>query len=436
MSGATMFWVYRYILVTSYLIISCVCFDKTSFHNTADYLIQASRLMSKPYMWTRAQMARLYSPFTPGEFGQKDTLLGEVIYRNVLAETIWHMLPHAFIVGELAIGPRYMSYALRDDSYHFLEGTREPIAHSDRAFSLMNMNICFLPGELPLLFGGVSSAAERIDQIAALIKENDPDVLCLYEAHEVDSTYSLYEALKDEFAYFYVDIGPDWMEFNSGLFVASKFAISDVNFKPFQYLGMQSQINKGYFEFTIHDDEKPLAKIYSTHLQPYREKSDVTIRIEELHELVRDIESEHTEIPHYPIILCGDFNIPWGTSEYERSRIEDFFYNAFGNTITEVNEDTRTYSGLLGDLRWKSVNTALLRGGTSNDYFEIVDYMLVFNKTDKMVVNTERVDTFDTHFPSGALSDHHALLTTIYVGDLTLTNAQGTSTKQRQQSAK
>ncbi|MEM1283665.1 MAG: endonuclease/exonuclease/phosphatase family protein, partial [Chlamydiota bacterium] len=353
----------------------------------------------------------------------------EVFYRSLLAETIWHMFPHAFIVGELAIGPRYISYTLRDESYHFIKGGKEPIAHSDRAFTLMNMNICFLPGELPLLFGGVSPAAERIDKIAALIRENNPDVLCLYEAHEVDSTYSLYEALKDDFAFFYLDIGPDWMEFNSGLLVASNFPVSDENFKPFQYLGMQSQINKGYFEFTIHDDEKPLAKIYTTHLQPYRKNSDINIRIGQLHELVRDIESEHTEIPHDPIMLCGDFNIPWGTKEYERSKIEDFFYNNFGSKISEVNEETRTYSGLLGDLRWKSVDTALLRGGSSNLYFEIVDYLLVFNKTDKMVIDTERVETFDTHFPGEALSDHHGLLTTIYVGDQTITNAQESSTK-------
>jgi endonuclease/exonuclease/phosphatase family metal-dependent hydrolase len=412
-----MFGIYRYILVTSYLIISCVCFDKIALNNAADFLIQTSRAMSKPYMWTRVQMARLYSPFTPGEFGQYDTLMGEVLYRNILAESLWHMFPQAFIVGELAVGPRFLSYALRGDSYHYLKGNREPITHSDRTFTLMNMNICFLPAELPLLFGGVASSAERVDKVASLVKEHEPDVLCLYEAHEVDSTYALYEALKDDYAYFYVDIGPDLMEFNSGLFVASKFAVKDVNFKPFQYLRMQSQINKGYFEFTILDDDKPLAKIYTTHLQPFREKSDVNIRIQELHELVKDIHTEHSEVPYYPIILCGDFNIPWGTKEYVRSEIEETFYNDFGSKIDQINEDTRTYSALLGDQRWKTVDKTLLKEGSSNDYFEIVDYMLVFNKTDKMLIDTERIETFNTHFPGHAISDHHALMTTIYIGD-------------------
>lgn len=413
-----MFGSCRYLLVALYLVFSSPNFDKLTLQSAADFFIHTSRLMSKPYMWTRARLARLYSPFTPGEFGQSKTLWGEAFERMILAETIWYVLPNACIIGELAAAPRFLSYALRGEAHQFFKGAKEPIACSQRTFSIMNMNICFLPAELPLLFGGVSAAAERVERLARFIKEQDPDVLCLYEAHEVDSTYALYEALKDNFAYFYIDIGLDWMEFNSGLFVASKFAVSDANFKPFQYLGMQSAINKGYFKFTIHDSDQPLANIYSTHLQPYREKNDVNIRIQELHELIKDITFEHKQVPYYPILLCGDFNIPWGTTEYGRSKIAEVFYNDYGSKISAVNEETRTYSALLGDTRWKCINPALLEGGSSNDYFEIIDYALVFNKTDKMVISTKRVEAFSPHFPSDALSDHHALLTTIYVGDL------------------
>lgn len=407
----------RYILIASYLIASTISLEKITFAQLADVFIQTSRLMSKPYMWTRARMARLYSPFTPGQFGQRESVISELIYRAVLAETVWNMFPQTLIIGELAAAPRFLSYTLRDATQDEIKGDKEPVSHSHRTFTLMNMNICFLPAELPLLFGGVSSAAERVDNLTAFIKEHDPDVLCLYEAHEVDSTYALCEALKDNYAYFYVDIGPSWLELNSGLFVASKFAMTDVKFKPFQYLGMQSQINKGYVEFTIHDKERPLATIYSTHLQPYRKKCDINIRIQELQELVKEIQFAHNEIPYYPIVLCGDFNIPWGTEEYKRSKIDEFFYNDYGSKIKEVNEDTRTYSALLGDERWKNIDEKLLNGSGSNEYFEIIDYLLVFNKTDKMSVYTDRIEAFDTNFPDMALSDHHALFTTIYVGD-------------------
>lgn len=369
-------------------------------------------------MWTRAKLARLYSPFTLGKFGQQDTLLKEILYRNILAESLWYMFPQAIIIGELALGPRYLSYALRGNSYHHIKGNLPTRSPQNRKFTLMNLNICFLPAELPLLFGGVKPSSERVEEIANFIKEKHPDVLCLYEAHEVDSTYSLYEALKDEFAHFYIDIGNDFLEFNSGLFVASKFAINDVNFKPFQYIGMQEQINKGYFEFTIEDQKKTLAKIYTTHLQPYRKNCDVNIRIKELQELVKDIRFEHDEVPFYPIVLCGDFNIPWGTCEYQRSNIDQDFYNNFGVNTKTINEDSRTYSALIGDLRWGTVDKSLLNTkNTSNKYFEIVDYALIFNKTDKMFVTTERVTTFDTNNPDSALTDHHGLITTISIGD-------------------
>ena len=58
---------------------------------------------------------------------------------------------------------------------------------------------------------------------------------------------------------------------NSGLFVASKYEITNPKFKPFQYREMQDHINKGYFEFNVVDNSRVLAKIYTTHLQPYRQ---------------------------------------------------------------------------------------------------------------------------------------------------------------------
>lgn len=405
-----------YIVIATYLQMAAFLVGTPSIKTSSDLLIESSRFMSRPYMWTRAKLARLYSPFTPSAFGQNDSLVLEGIERNLLAYTLWHTLPLAATVGELAPIPRYLSYEIRETPFHKIHGAIPKKVENPDQFTLMSLNICFLPGELPLLFGGVSEARKRVKPLINLIKKEDPDMLSLYEAHEVDSIYALYEGLKENYAFFYIDIGPDFMEFNSGLFIASKYELDEVNFKPFQYLGMQEQINKGYFEFTVKGKETPLAKIYATHLQPYRKKSDTNIRLKELEEIVQDIQGEFPIPPTYPILVTGDFNIPWGSEEYTHSLIGEHFIDTYGESVAELDEATRTYSAQLGDKRWNSNDIALLETDRPNPYFEIVDYVLLMQPT-QHEVHTVRVETFDTEMPTDALCDHHGLFSTIILND-------------------
>lgn len=380
----------------------------------ADFFLDISKYMSKPYMWVRSSFSRLYTPFSLGQFGQFDSIFSEIAYRNMLFEVLLSVAPTAIAIGELATLPRLLSYNLRGEPFHAIKGGLENKESIERQFTLFNMNICFLPGELPLFFGGVAPAAERVSGIASLILNQNADVICLYEVHEVNSAYALCHKLKNDYAYFYLDIGPSFLEMNSGLFVASKYKVVDPQFKPFHYLGMQNQINKGYFSFKIVDEDQIVAQIYTTHLQPYRKNVDEEIRKAELNEIIENIHLNYTIKISYPIVLCGDLNIPWGSEEYDLSGIQKHFFDAYNDKTVINNDNTtvvdpsnRTYSACLGGERWKTGDDP------SISCSEIIDYVLIYDKEPLSSIQTHKVEVVNAADINGALSDHDGLFSTI-----------------------
>lgn len=379
---------------------------------TANMFLSISRQMSRPYLWIREKATKVYLPLRPQDENHTSLIIKELMVRGFWANTLIMAMPYAIITGQLAIISRYISYTLRKTPYHHLSGDGT-VPEKKGSFTLMNLNICFLPGELPLFFGGVAPPAERVEGIVDLVKKNDPDVVCFYEAHEVDSTYSLYEKLKNTYRTFYVDIGPEHFELNSGLFVASKYDIKDANFKPFMYKDMQNQINKGYFEFKLVKNGDIIAHIFTTHLQPYRRNVDQTTREQELKEIVDDIKNEYKTKPDYPIILVGDMNITWGSDEYQQSSLLDGFFNDYTDSVDVVDESTRTYSEILTDMKWNRVDKTLLTPGGDSKYFEIIDYALIYQKDDNVGFKTKRIETFALDAPEEALSDHHGLISTV-----------------------
>lgn len=412
-----MFGSIRFLILLCYLLFVAPCSEKEVSSSlsirAADFFMNLSRGMSRPNLWIRAKAFRLYSPMVPGQYGQLESKPAEMLERGVWLEALTSMAPFAFIAGQLSTVPRYLSYVLRGEPYHHLRGNIAPLPMETTHFSFFDLNICFLPGELPQLFGGVASVPERIDPLVDLIQSVDADIVCLYEAFEVDAVYMLYEKLKDHYYDFYIDIGPDLLDFNSGLFVASKYELKDAHFKPFNYNEMQSQIKKGYFNFLVMSGDEVKAHFYTTHLQPYRKASDEVIREAELKEILSAIKNVEEGNTQYPVILCGDMNIPWGTEEYAKSTLNDHLYNAYMEGQVKVTPSNRTYTSYMEDFRFNNVGALLMREEYKTWYSEVIDYALIYNKTDRMDVSTIRVEAFDTAYPETAISDHHGLYTTV-----------------------
>ena len=78
---------------------------------------------------------------------------------------------------------------------------REPVLN--RGPTLMTWNACMFYGGLPMAFGGVSPAFDRIGEVATVIKDHKPEILALQEM-SYGPALALYKQLKDEYSHFFL----------------------------------------------------------------------------------------------------------------------------------------------------------------------------------------------------------------------------------------
>lgn len=375
----------------------------------SNFLFKISYFMLKPYYECRSQLSKTYIPFHPDLFDQKNTHVKELIHRNILLRNFFSMAPTALTLGILAQIPETLYHTFRKNPFEYIPCMNQCEQLNENKFSILNLNVCFLPGELPLFFGGVLPASDRVKKIAKVLLEKNADIICLYEVHDIVSAYDLIYYLKKKYNNFYFNIGSNIFGMNSGLFIASKYKTSTPLFKPFHYIGKQGEINKGYFKFDLLSNEKIISKIYTTHLQPYQKKSDEEIRFSELSEIIEDMETEFHEDIKYPFILCGDLNISWDPKDKNLAVIDDHFFNPY--TPKKSHIKNHTYSSYLSDFLWNNIQD-------SSYFLEIIDYLLIFKKTkDSASIKTSMVPMLNLHSPGNDLSDHNGLLSIIELGD-------------------
>lgn len=292
-------------------------------------------------------------------------------------------------------------------------------------FSVFCLNTCFVPGNMPLIYGGVAPWKERVGQVAATILASDADVVCLQEVHGQDACMALYEKLKSDYAHFYVSIGPRVLGFSvetlglpSGLFVASKFPIEQPHFTLFPVSGLQ--MNYGVFDFIINNGSGPIAHIYTTHLQSLNHADFPEIRKNQFISILEKMERDHQENENLaiPYFLCGDLNVPFGSGEPSEVYIRTYFQDAYNQDRLEVTQDSRTCT----EYFTQSFLSAIDGFQNQAPVYEILDYALllktlpsclcrVFDKN--YLMETNLIPTSDLASPGAAISDHHALLTRV-----------------------
>lgn len=170
------------------------------------------------------------------------------------------------------IALRWMAAQLQTQPFLHVRGeAAEKTLPSDRCFSLLSWNICCTAGGYPFSDAGVLPWSFRIDRIAEKIAERNADVNCLYESFDATSAFHLCKKLKEKgYTDFYFNIGPRAVGVSSGIFVASKYPISEAEFTPFPeetLVGRTKNASKGVFSFALQSEGKSFANIYTTHLQ-------------------------------------------------------------------------------------------------------------------------------------------------------------------------
>lgn len=278
-------------------------------------------------------------------------------------------------------------------------------------FTVLNANTNSFMLNQPMMYGGVLPWKSRIDPLAGKLISSGADVLCLQEYFDEEASVQLYERLKDEYAYFYINIGPrnfgmnmDTQGISSGLFVASKYRIEDPRFT--QYAATPSNRNYGLFDFKITSQDQVLGHIGNTHLQPFNDQENGEIRRSELQQATDLLQADASTEAGVPFILCGDMNTQWNSGEPAELVIKQHYFDAYNQGRTEADIQNSTCVDLTD--YWWNVKPF-------NPEPEYVDYALLLKGSgnDQFTLATKKIPLNNLAHPEEALSDHDALLTLV-----------------------
>lgn len=341
----------------------------------------------KPLWFAEEHLYTAVMPLHPGEYGQKENVIYEIFLRCV--NMLW-ALPLAIVTLPLAI-IGHTCLAILNCCYQTPQYLHYPNKESEeKHLSIFHLNACMYEGSLPMHFGGVMPARQRIDLLIQSINAHPSDIVLLSEISG-DITGTIVKRLNKEYIHFFLRMDCFAFGLNAGLFVAMKKTPSAMPaYKKFttQGDGFTAFANKGFVKI-----EMDKHVIYFTHLMSGPSKTSKEIRKQQMKEIISDM-NQQEKIP----ILIGDLNIDGINckDEYEQT--------IQGNKLVLLDSKD--------DLETKTCTNALdlaLDGEKMTPLEERLDYALSLSKE---LGTTKVIETFPNKITKGfskALSDHCAL---------------------------
>lgn len=171
-----------------------------------------------------------------------------------------------------------MSELPRKDRFLYLKG-KNTTSNKLNEFTILNCNF----------FALKNSESKR--EIEKILTKN-PDILCLEGVFLNEDVNFLFSRLKENYAFFYVDIGSIQSGKNSGLFVASKFVIERAQMQFFQELPC--------FDFFVMNNQKEtMGRVYLFDSQMTKNSN-----IEKFLESLKEDNLKSS----IPVLICGNLD--------------------------------------------------------------------------------------------------------------------------------
>jgi len=263
----------------------------------SDYLSKPLFALCESYQWIR-NIDRLYtteSAFMRGV--RKVALVFQMVFLSLAVPVC--LLPAFFLRG---IGNCFLKH-----EFLYEQGTpsEKLLDENQRAFTLLSWNVCCIPGFS--LESGVMPYPSRIERVAQRIIQESCDVVCLYEVFDNIAAGQMHKALAASgYAHFYFNIGPRNLGLNSGLFVASKFAVQNPQFIPFKN---NKQIERGAFSFDLLSAQSRFARVFTTHLHSSEistapKAEEIAMRKEQMERIIEELPKEEI-----CTVIAGDLNL-------------------------------------------------------------------------------------------------------------------------------
>lgn len=137
------------------------------------------------------------------------------------------------------------------------------------------------------LLKGRPEPTQRAKEIIDIAKQKNPDVLCLFNVRDESLVYALYEALKSDYANFYVFCGTKGHRPGNYALFAVKFHTEHFSFGP--YKDRSGWANQGFVHFALSSNGKIFSRIVAAEMDKnspqLREKQlmQITSRLTEIH---------------------------------------------------------------------------------------------------------------------------------------------------------
>ncbi|AYV80975.1 MAG: hypothetical protein Harvfovirus12_11 [Harvfovirus sp.] len=305
--------------------------------------------------------------------------------------------PIILILALLGIILRFFGVLFQKEPFiHSRQRTKPP--DPPTILTILSWNICCVAGGYSISDGGVIPWASRIDSVINTILTENHDIVCLFETFDTDSAFYLTEKLKYHYYDFYFNIGAKAIGTSSGIFVASKFKISNAAFMPFNQnhlIGRTKYCGKGIFSFQIGTG---YATIFPVHLQHSEivsqpTKDEISARKNQMNQIIEQI----GKIKSGATLVIGDFNLD--DREYEAASWNHIFQ-----------KDDHFY----GKKTWGGDHfCASLVNKPASDPLNL-DHAIILKGTAKKIHTTLRDTAFDgKSFNKEALSDHAILKSTL-----------------------
>ena len=299
---------------------------------------------------------------------------------------------------------RFLGFSLQKNGYtHVLGKAQEiTIAQQESKISIMSWNICGLGGGLSLDHGGVIDYRFRLDGIVQKIKEQNPDVLILQEVYDTALAEMFIDKLQNDFAHFFIHLGPNPFGSVGGCMILSKCALHKFSYTCFD--NNHWSLNRGFATLEIKKsayDPTSFIRIIGTHLIHGDSLESQQKRQQQIAQILQFLANQTLALP---TVLAGDLNIERDSSDGTLlSNCLTHGYSGSASTCT---------NRLIA--KWKKCESSVEE--------ELIDYISLFKRIKYLGHDLAVVDkgvTFDlchliqafdrSYNTKTALSDHHGV---------------------------
>lgn len=299
--------------------------------------------------------------------------------------------------------------------YIYIERAEQgKILPEDKKITLVSHNQCYMPGGYSITDGQVTppSDKERMNANIQMIKELNPDVVCLYEVPDICDACTLSSQLT-EYPFLIPVAGIRAIGPSSMMYIASKYEIEEesIEFVPFvkgvELTGRAQGSEKGFLSFAIKSrgEKAAFATVISTHLQHSEipaqpETSERVARTMQMKKIAEEIQRKVKEGQN--VIFTGDLN---QEEEELNTFLEQYQINSLRRDATVKGRST------WGGDQW----CAKLMNKPSSGSL-VLDYTWIAGKA--IAISTKIIGTGYSgfEFRREATSDHDLLFSTIHLG--------------------